>query len=111
MIIDVGSKIKFNREIKGIKQAKPAELIDISEGYMGKIERNERIPSIDIIVLISKVLNVATDDLLIEEIPYRNKNINKFLNHLHMLDDDRINKIIEVANFMVNQELNRSYVE
>jgi putative transcriptional regulator len=51
------------REEKGLTQADLAELLKISENYLGKIERGKSIPSMKLAVRIAKLLNCKLDDI------------------------------------------------
>lgn len=56
--MDLGSTIKKLREQKGIKQNAFAKTCDLSQTYVSQIENNVKEPSMEILKLISKKLNV-----------------------------------------------------
>ena len=55
--------IKEIRESKNITLRELARKTGISSGYLSEIERNEKRPRFDYIVLISKALNVQLEEL------------------------------------------------
>lgn len=57
------NKIQKFREEKGLTQEDLAELLKISEDYLGKIERGKRVPSMKLAVRIAKLLDCKLDDL------------------------------------------------
>lgn len=56
--MDLGTTIKRLREQKGIKQNVFARSCNLSQTYVSQIENNAKEPSIDILKLISKKLDV-----------------------------------------------------
>lgn len=57
------NKIQKFREEKGLTQENLADLLKISEDYLGKIERGKRVPSMKLAVRIAKLLDCKLDDL------------------------------------------------
>ncbi len=62
----LGEKIKKERLINGLTQAKLAEKVEISPTFLGQIERGERVPSLETVVNIAMTLNISIDGLLFE---------------------------------------------
>lgn len=60
----IGNKVREARLKYGLTQEKLAELVGISDSYMGLIERGERILSVETLVKLSLALGVSTDWLL-----------------------------------------------
>ena len=58
-----GSRLKNIRTEKNIKREDLASMIGTSSAIIGRYERNERTPSIDIAKNLAKVLNVSLDFL------------------------------------------------
>lgn len=54
----LGEKIRFYRKEKGLTIEKLAELINVSESFMGEMERGRKKPSIDTLANIAKALDV-----------------------------------------------------
>ena len=62
--MNIGNNIKKIREFKGISQKKLSELSNIPNISLGRYERNERNPNIEIINKISDALNIDSDLLI-----------------------------------------------
>ncbi len=59
----LGAKIAYLRKLKHLSQEKMAEKVDISEIYMGQIERGEANPTLDKLKAIAKVLDIEIKEL------------------------------------------------
>ena len=71
MIIDyelLGNKIRYYRTQKGISQEELAGITDVSRVFIGFIERGEKKPSLETLIVISNALNVPVDELLSNEL-------------------------------------------
>lgn len=64
---DVRLNIKHYREVKGISQAKLAELSNCSNGLIGLIESGKAKPSFDSLVAIAESLSVHPADLFLRD--------------------------------------------
>ncbi len=62
----LGDGIRKYRKIAGLTQEKLAERIDINPVYMGQIERGFRVPTVDVLLRISKALKVRLRDIVSE---------------------------------------------
>ena len=62
----LGHRIRLARKAKSITQEKLAELANLSTTYIGRLERGEKTPSIDTLVILSSALEVSPLDLLID---------------------------------------------
>jgi len=62
--IQLGKRIKDERKKLNLTQAKLAEDINISDAYMGQIERGERSLTLDTLVRLVNRLGVSIDYLL-----------------------------------------------
>lgn len=60
----IGERIREERLKLNLTQAQLAEDIDISDTYMGAIERGERIPTLDKLIKFSNRFGVTVDYLL-----------------------------------------------
>jgi transcriptional regulator with XRE-family HTH domain len=68
---DIGKRIRAERRKQGLTQEKLAELADISESFMGHIERGGRTLSIETLAKISNSLNVSIEYILCGELHYQ----------------------------------------
>ena len=71
----LGERIREERRKLGLTQAQLAEAIDISDTYMGSIERGERSLTLDTLVRLVNRLGVTVDYLLADSVPDTDSNI------------------------------------
>lgn len=57
----------FFRRAKGLSQSELAELSNISVGYVGKIERGEANPSLDVYWRVAAALGVKFEEICKED--------------------------------------------
>ena len=62
----LGKNIRENRIKKQMTLEQLSERLDVTENYLGKIERSNNVPSLDVIVKIAEILEVSVDSLLFE---------------------------------------------
>ena len=62
--MDFGQRLKTVREEKGLKREDVAKKIGTSAAIIGRYERNERTPSVDIAKNIAEALEVSLDYLV-----------------------------------------------
>ena len=76
----LGKRIREERQRLNLTQAQLAEDIDISDTYMGAIERGERSLTLDTLVKLVNRLGVSVDYMLSDSVRDSNANIiNQFL--------------------------------
>ncbi len=66
----LGDNIHNYREMRGFTQEKLAELSNISDKHLSKIERGKINIKVDTLVNIASVLSVSVDKLLSDTSPY-----------------------------------------
>ena len=71
----LGKRIREERKRLNLTQAELAEAIDISDTYMGAIERGERSLTLDTLVRLVSRLGVTVDYMLSESVPNSDSNI------------------------------------
>jgi transcriptional regulator with XRE-family HTH domain len=57
--------LKDLRTKAGLTQADIAKLLDTKENYYGKVERDEVVPSLTMIQKLTKILKIASSDILL----------------------------------------------
>lgn len=62
--LSLGERIKYYREVKGIKQEELSIMADIPLGTLQKYEIDNRHPKQDVIEKISRALNISVYDLV-----------------------------------------------
>lgn len=75
--IALGKRIKEERLILGLTQEKLAEDIDISNSYMGQIERGERSLTLGTLVKLVNRLGTTIDYLLSDSVQIEDKQLIK----------------------------------
>lgn len=71
----LGERVREERRKLGLTQAQLAEAIDISDTYMGAIERGERSLTLDTLVRLVNRLGVTVDYLLSDSVSDSDANI------------------------------------
>lgn len=71
----LGKRIREERQRLNLTQAELAEAIDISDTYMGAIERGERSLTLDTLVRLVNRLGVTIDYLLADSVSGNDSNI------------------------------------
>lgn len=66
---EFGQRVRSQRKVLHMTQERLARQIRVAEQHVGRIERGERAPSIDILIGISAALDISTDFLLTGEKP------------------------------------------
>lgn len=72
---ELGRRIREERLKLHLTQAQLAEAVDISDTFMGAIERGERGLTLDTLIRLSKRLGVTVDYLLADSVPDSDSNI------------------------------------
>ena len=78
----LGERIREERRKLGLTQAQLAEAVDISDTYMGSIERGERSLTLDTLVRLVNRLGVTVDYLLADSVPDSDSNIMEQFKHI-----------------------------
>ena len=63
----LGEKLRTLRKRDGLTQTQLAEMLDVDYSHVGKMERGERVPSLEILIKITQVLNVTSDQLIMDD--------------------------------------------
>lgn len=66
--ISIGKNIRKYRTAKRMRQEDLAEKTDLSTNYIGALERGEKIPSLETLILIINTLGVTADMILCDVI-------------------------------------------
>lgn len=62
--MEIGSRIKEQRELKNWSQDELAEILNISRQSISKWELNKVYPSIDMLIKMSDLFDVSLDELI-----------------------------------------------
>ncbi len=63
-----GRKIKIAREDLGLTQFELAEKIDVSQNFLGDIERGIKLPSLNKLIALSNTLKISLDYMFAESL-------------------------------------------
>lgn len=69
--VAIGKRIRAERKKQDLTQEQLAELADISESFMGHIERGGRTPSVETLMNISNALNLSIEYIVCGEYSYQ----------------------------------------
>lgn len=93
-----GKRIKDARNKMGLTQFELAEKLNISQNFLGDIERGIKLPSLPKLILLSNALKVSLDTLLTEsldnileepgEIYYTDKQLSVMKRIINMVNDN-----------------------
>lgn len=96
MIEDLGLKLKVQRERNNMTRQQIAELIGVSQSIIGLYETNERLPSLPILIKLSRQYKVSIDYLV------GNDTHNYDFVSLEGLTDKQIQSIKTIVNGLRN---------
>ena len=101
--------MKKYRKIRRISQMKLAEMLDSSTGYIGEIEINSKIPSMEMVERIAKALDVEPFRLFVDDIDRNGINTPEDTSYLKGLNSterqDLTKRIISLISKDVKQIL------
>jgi len=97
--LNIGSKISLLRKEKGWSQSDLANQIEASREIIGKYERNENLPSIEMALKMAKAFGVTIDFLLGEgEYASYDKETVERLKGIQKMDDRTKNVLFDVID-------------
>lgn len=102
----LGEKIKKERLINKLTQAKLAEKVGISPTFLGQIERGEKIPSLETVVNIAVTLNVTIDGLMFETELSNSIIISELSLALSKISNSEKLLLIDIIRCFLNRALN-----
>jgi transcriptional regulator with XRE-family HTH domain len=97
--LNIGSKISVLRKEKGWSQSDLAEKIEASREIIGKYERNENLPSIEMVTKMAKAFQVTVDFLIGvgENASYDKETVNR-INDIQKMDTETKNILFNVID-------------
>ena len=60
----LGGGVRKYRKLAGLTQEKLAEKVDLNPVYLGQIERGYKVPTVDVLLRLSKALKVRLRDVV-----------------------------------------------
>lgn len=98
----IGSRITELRKEKGLSRSELGELIGTSSAIIGRYERDEMLPSIEIAQKIANALDVSIDFLAgNSSVVLKNNNMIKRLEAINEMPNDEQSKIFGVVDALI----------
>jgi transcriptional regulator with XRE-family HTH domain len=60
----LGNAVRKHRKVAGLTQERLAEKVDLNPVYIGQIERGSKVPTVDVLLRISRALRIRLRDLV-----------------------------------------------
>ena len=101
-MLNIGSRISLLRKEKGWSQGDLAEQIEASREIIGKYERNENSPSLEMALKMAKAFDVSIDYLLGESANASyDKDTIRRLEEMEKLPDEERNRIFHFIDLII----------
>lgn len=94
---EIGQRIRKYRKAKRLSQEQLAEMVDISTTHLSHIETGNTKLSLAVLVDLSKVLDVHTDDLLFDSPTGRNAALEELSEVLDACSTQQVRIIVDTA--------------
>jgi len=109
MSIDFGNRIKQIREEKNLKREDIAKKVGTSSAIIGRYERNERTPSIEIAKKIAEALEVSLDYLVGDAtVLFKDKKMIYRMEILQKINPKYKDRILYMLDLMLQDAQNNS---
>lgn len=96
----IGRRLRKAREMKNLTREQLAELLDLSDGYIGMLERGERMPRLATFMDIIEVLEVTVDDILCDAVDYvsipRLAEYDSYIDKLSKAEREKLFKMLDL---------------
>jgi len=93
-MLNIGSKITELRKAKNWSQDELAKKVNSSRIMIGKYERNDNLPSIEVLLKIAKAFNVSVDYIIGEgQLSTYDKEVLKRIDDIEQLDEETKSKL------------------
>ena len=106
----IGKNIRKIRTEKKMRQEDLAEKTNLSPNYIGAVERNERIPSIETFVSIVNALNVSAD-VIFQELLSNGYSVKSslYIDKITTLPPEEQKSIYEILDLLIEQSNSRKF--
>ncbi|AVX19643.1 MULTISPECIES: helix-turn-helix domain-containing protein [Carboxydocella] len=91
---EIGQRIRTEREKLGLSREEFAEIIELSDYYVGQLERGERQMSLPVLAKVANCLHVSLDFLVFGKTAYNNYYIHDVGNAYNYVSDIEINELL-----------------
>lgn len=101
----LGKRIATCRNTKGLTQDQLSELIGVSSGFIGQIERGEAKTPLDRIPQIAKALGVEESDLVSQLNSSHERSFeSELLFYARLMSDEGVKQLLNFAKFLCEEE-------
>lgn len=104
--LQLGNQIRKLRKLSGYNQAQLAELTDLSDNFIGQVERGDRTPTIKTLKKFADALKVKIEDLFHfpdEESNERDRILSELITYLKNKNIQTIQLITEIAKKIIGR--------
>lgn len=63
-----GEKLRVLRNQRGLTLRQLGDMLEVDYGYVGRMERGEKIPNVVMLLKITQIFNVSADKLINDEL-------------------------------------------
>lgn len=112
-ILNIGTKISTLRKDKSWSQGELAQQISASREIIGKYERNENLPSIEMVAKMARAFGVTVDYLIGEgeNASYDKETVDR-INNIQKMDDSTKNVLFNVIDtYIQNFKTKQAFVK
>ena len=97
--VSIGTELKNYRNEHNLTQFGLSEILSISPGYLGSIERGQKAPGRDLLILISNKLSISMDKLVYDNSEYATLLAgNEYLEKISKLPPEKRNRIYRILD-------------
>merc|ERR1711974_315896 len=117
MGMNIGENIKRIREQKGMLQKEVATAVNVHPSNYSKIEKGERLPSIDVADKLAKLFDMTIDQIihlgngLPQEITIEDKTTTEQLKMLQQLDEEDRKALFRIIDTMVTKKKFKDFLK
>nr|PZN02134.1 MAG: XRE family transcriptional regulator [Bacillota bacterium] len=90
----IGQRIRAERKKLNLSREEFAEIIGLSDYYVGQLERGERQMSLPVLVKIAKCLHISLDYLVFGKIPSAEPSVNEPHDNYTSQSDEELNELL-----------------
>jgi len=103
-IIELGMRLKLEREQQRLSRANLAELLDFSNEYIAQVERGEKMPSLRSLMKMVNALHIPADYLIFgraeSNTPHQEDTLSLLTDFLKERTDRELDDIFKIVMFL-----------
>ena len=101
----IGQRIREEREKLALSRADFAEIIDLSDYYVGQLERGERQMSLSVLLKVSSCLHLSLDYLILGTSRYEGDPSVKGDNPVYAMESAQFDEVVQLLSKCSDKEL------